>query len=202
MSRTQRLGAILGVLVASTGIFAATITTGEPSASSDGLTELPILFQPGPGQSVSGLQFEITFDPAQLSIENIVAGAISTQADKMVSFNRLNKGRCRVIIAGFNQNVFAQGALATLHIRPAVPGLRIALENPIMSDPRGQAVQGSAKGIQMPEAGTPAPAASARPACACAPQPGADYRGDALLLLGVAAMLSARRARGGAGRAP
>jgi len=209
VSRLQRFLGLAALVATAYTLSAATITTGEPTAHENGRSELPIYFQSGPGQLVSGLQFEITFDPALLNIEDVAAGPIAISADKMVSFNSLKRGRCRVIIAGFNQNVLEGGILATLRLHHDGPGIGIVLDNPVMSDPKGKAVPGTAKGIQSLVPGTvtnaevvsqaevPAPVPERRPACACASQPAANHYGDGLLLLSLGGwfLLESRRSR-------
>lgn len=192
MSRPKRFLLTLALATTALTLHAATITTGQPATTAPGHADLPILFQPGPGQVVSGLQFEITFDPALLTIEDIAPGPSATTAGKMVSFNRLTKGRCRVIVAGFNQNTLPQGPLATLRIKYKGPSLNINLENPILSDPKGQAIKGTATGIQLNAVGAPIPPPpAARPACACTPQPTPNHHGDTLLFILLLSLLLA-----------
>lgn len=196
MSWTRHLLALLASAAAALSIYAATITAGQPSGPADGLREVPIHFRPGPGQAVSGLQFEVTFKPSDLDIKNIVPGPIADQGDKMVSSNKVGTGRYRVIIAGFNQNILPEGTVAILRIKQNAPGLNLSLENPILSDPKGQAVQGTAAGIQLSASGTPAPAPTARTGCACAPEHGANFSGDALLVFAMfGCLLASWRAR-------
>lgn len=177
-------------------IHAATITSGQPTPLAEGKSEVHVVFEPGPGESVSGLQFEITFDPAHTSIDEIQPGPTSTAGGKMVSFNKVANGRCRVIIAGFNQNVLEKGTLAILRLSHPAAGPNFALLNPVLSDPKGQAVRGTATGLQVTAPGnsTDTPPPDARRACACAPGPKPDYRGDVLVLfLCAATLVLARR---------
>lgn len=175
---------------------AATLSLGAPAASAEGVLDIPVLFQPGPGEAVSSLQFDLRFDAAAQTWLELVPGHSSTSSGKMVSTNALGKGRHRVIVAGFNKNQLPEGALATVRfqMRASQPGLTI--ESPILSDPEGRAVRVAVLGLPTVEAGLPGAIPAAPKGCACGREEHAGVSGgDFLLVAGMGLGLLAARTR-------
>lgn len=177
---------------------AATLSVAQPSNALDhGTLVVPIDFKAAPGENVSGLQFEIVFDAGQLTWQGLAAGPAAAAANKMVSSNGLSKGRYRVIIAGFNQTVVQDGAVATATFRTTGTAPAIRLENAILSDPAGKAVQFVAAQPETtpPNAETPA----RRPSCGCTggiSETSRDCSGDsATVLLTVLVLILAAYAK-------
>lgn len=190
---------LLIALLAMPGAYAASLNAATTTAQiKDGYIEVPILYQAEPGEKVSGLQFEIVFNAGELAWDGLKPGSSSEAAAKMVSFNAVEAARYRVIIAGFNQNAFANGpvAIARFQMKGSTAALRI--ENAVMSDPMGRAVEAEAQGGSV--GATAAPTANTpRPACGCGGETSPpSLTGDRMfgvVLIFVLALTARRQAR-------
>jgi hypothetical protein len=191
----QALALCITAIFSATRACAATLALGSAATGADGSITVPIEFRPEGAERISGLQFEITFDAKAAAFQSLTAGASATTTAKMLSFNALQPGRYRVIIAGFNQNLVPAGPVALLTLTLSTPGLALGLESPIMSDPDGRAVAAKATGgaVGSPGAEAPPPP-SARPACGCdGGNSPAHTRADAIVLVVTAATLALAR---------
>ena len=86
----------------------ATLTVGS------GATEVPIILTLE-GTSVSGVSFDVEYDPAALSLR-AAAGAAASAAGKTLDAHELSAGTLRVIIFGVNRNEIADGVVAALTV--------------------------------------------------------------------------------------
>lgn len=96
------------------------------------------------GAQVAGLQFDLVYDPSVLSITTATAGGGAINASKTLSENLISPGNLRIIISGFNQNVFGGGSVAHLTVKVS-SGARmgahfLSLCNVVASDPNGLSV--------------------------------------------------------------
>lgn len=187
--------AALLVMLAAPMAQAAEILLGN-AAEAGGTLEVPILLHLEHNEAVSGLQFEIVLDPATAKWEGISAGSAATAAGKMLSFNAVDATRYRVIVAGFNQSVLLNGSVALLRLSASSAQAQVRLENPVMSDPEGHAVNSSATGGSLQGGKSapttnapPPPPAKARPACGCGAADTTSYPGSGDLLVVVSTML-------------
>jgi len=121
---------------------AATLDVGAAQAHpNDSGVEVAVTFAAQPGDNVAGVQFDLLFSEAVAALTNVRPGPAAVDAGKSVAFNRLAAGRCRVIVAGLNQNVIADGVLAVLvfNVAAAAPNgpQPLNLDGLVMSDPNG-----------------------------------------------------------------
>jgi len=63
----------------------------------------------------TGIQFDLEYDPASLDV-TIEAGPAAKQAGKSLQSAKLQPGRQRALIIGFNKNMISDGVLAILHV--------------------------------------------------------------------------------------
>jgi len=146
-------GPLLCMVMVSGICRAATLTVGSESAM-PGETEVsvPLSLVSGPGEEVSGIQCDILFDADVLSLPKVAAGPAAIAAVKQLSFDNIDDGRVRVIIAGLNQNAVSDGviAYALFDIADNAPGSeqRVVLDAVLLSSCYGvevpsEAVSGS-----------------------------------------------------------
>lgn len=93
------------------------------------------------GAQVSGLEFDLLYDPNVLSITTATAGSGAIDASKTLGNNPISPGDLRFIISGINQKVFGAGSVADLTVQvsnsaPAGP-YSLSLSNIVASDPNG-----------------------------------------------------------------
>ena len=85
----------------------ATLTPGKPAILGMKLaagTDAP-----------TGIQFDLEYDGENLDI-SIEAGPAATQAGKSVQSRKIQPGKLRVLIIGFNRNAISDGVLANIHV--------------------------------------------------------------------------------------
>ncbi len=64
------------------------------------------------GEDVCGIQLDILYNADFLSVEGTESGEAAVEAAKDVHFSIIEPGRARLIVAGFNQNVFSDVIVA------------------------------------------------------------------------------------------
>ena len=140
--RRQRFFALLaGSLLASWVAMAAVVSMHPPSGG--GELRIPVMLYGDSDEYVSGLQFDLTYDPTQFELVGITAGDSATGAGKEVILSETVPGQGRVLVTGFNNNGMADGQIATLTLRPlngSAPQHDIALGQVLASDPDGNSV--------------------------------------------------------------
>lgn len=123
---------------------AITLSVGDfTTVPADQIT-LPIDITVTDDEDVSGVQFDLLFDTAALTGGNVVIGPASEAALKTATVTAQPDGSIRVLLIGFNQNLFASGtiALADLGVNSNAPGgtYLVTLANVQLSDPFGFAL--------------------------------------------------------------
>ncbi len=136
----MRVGALLFCACAAV----AAVVSLDETSDSDGYLVVPVLIQAVSEDSVAGLQFDVTFDSARWDLVDVELGTSAYEAGKDVFFSDLSSGSARVVVAGFNQETLADGAVAQLVLCPledcdAATGL--ALDSLVASDPLGRRVE-------------------------------------------------------------
>ncbi len=114
-----RMGAaaLLLLLAGMNSVHAVTlsISNAENVRAGDAGVELTMaLSNNGAAASVGGVQMDVSFDAATLTLTTVQPGASAQEAGKNVSFNELSQGVVRIIVAGLNQKTIQDGALAAL----------------------------------------------------------------------------------------
>ena len=96
------------------------------------------------GSSVAALQFDLSYNPAAISISaaSVAVGPASTSAGKSITAVLLPNGNIRVLLFGLNQNVLQDGIVVTFVVQilgAACPGqYAIAMVNSIAADPAAE----------------------------------------------------------------
>ncbi len=131
--------------VVSSSSLAATISVGSTSVSGPEIAyTLPINLIPAVGEEISATQFDMVFDTNALSFTSVEAGEQTLTAGKTVSFNTLENGSVRIIIAGLNLNTIGEGIIAHFHMvtkNTVVPGTyNVSAENILLSSPIGETI--------------------------------------------------------------
>ena len=124
---------------------AASLDVGEDSVTPGfNLARLPITLLSAGGESVAALQFDVTFDSAQLSVVQVWPGEAATVAGKTVSANEISAGNYRIIVSGFNLDAIPDGTIASVCFSApasAAPGQQpVDMADAVLSDPLGVSV--------------------------------------------------------------
>jgi hypothetical protein len=141
--------------------YSAGLTIESPrTATNEDTILLPIALTVGEGEEVSGLQFDLLFDPSDCQLVSVTSGDAANAADKSVNVNTIAPGKVRVLIAGFNLNTFSNGTVAnvTLEAEANSAFALASLDKVLLSDPRGLPVTVSV--VNTPEANLPSPVSS------------------------------------------
>lgn len=140
--RRRRVPAILmGSLLGSCAGMAAVVSMHPPSGG--GELRIPVLLYGDGDEYVSGLQFDLNYDPTQFELVSVSAGTVATDAGKEVIFSETTPGQGRILVTGFNNLGMADGQVATITLRPLTdssPQHDISLEDPLASDPDGNSI--------------------------------------------------------------
>ena len=114
---------------------------GEPG---DTQRAIPITLTLGAGEKVGGVQFDLAFDNATLSLREVSAGPAATAASKDLFSTAVSPGRFRVIIAGLNQNAIQDGVIANASFDIAADAASgeqpVSITGVVLSDPYGEKV--------------------------------------------------------------
>lgn len=119
------------------------VQTGKAQPPTGGLN-IPVHLDVDTGEAVAGIQFDVIFDPSALRFDRIDAGTSTASAEKSVHSNLLAPGKLRVVIAGLNRNVMAEGPVCHAWfntIAGSGANTSATLENGVLSDPFGSPVR-------------------------------------------------------------
>jgi len=103
----------VGLLVA-LAAGAAELSVGEGVVAAGKPADLSVKLAGGT-DAPTAIQFDVEYDAAQLDI-GIEAGPVAREAGKNMRTAKLQAGRQRVLIFGFNRTIIADGVLAILHV--------------------------------------------------------------------------------------
>lgn len=134
---------------------AVTLTVQGADSGYGGTVTLPIMLANNAGHQVAGMQFDVVFDAELIQLDGVTSGPSAVGAEKNVSYSVMEQGRLRVIVAGLNQNILAEGEVAGLvySIFPKRPtaddSTHVAIEDLIIADPNGDAVPAEGLGAEV-----------------------------------------------------
>jgi hypothetical protein len=120
---------------------AAVISLQPPAETS--LLRIPVILSGEGDETLAGLQFDLSYDPAQYTLEALEAGGAATDAAKEAILSEPVPGTGRILITGFNDNELADGHVATVVLRPRVPSASaqgISITQPLATDPFGNTI--------------------------------------------------------------
>lgn len=141
-SRALRLGLILLASATCSYVAMAAVVSLQPPATNS-LLRIPVLMAGEGEERLAGIQFDLHYDHSQYVLEAIEAGGTATEAGKEVVLSEPTPGMGRILITGFNANVLADGHVATLILRPRVPGASaesLAVQNMLATDSFGNSI--------------------------------------------------------------
>lgn len=139
--RRRSLAILASCMLASCVAMAAVVSMHPPSGG--GELRIPVMLYGDSEEYVSGLQFDLDYDPTQFELVSVSAGNVATEAGKEVILSETVSGRGRVLITGFNDNGMTDGQVATVTLRPLTgdsPQHDITLGHVLASDPDGNRV--------------------------------------------------------------
>ncbi len=123
----------------------ATLAIGNETVSGPNIAvTVPIFLSPHTGEQVSAIQFDLLFDETAMSFTTATAGESALAAGKYLSFNILEAGVVRVVIAGLNLDAISEGIIAYLEFTTLTgvsPGIyNLLAEGVRISNPFGLSV--------------------------------------------------------------
>lgn len=153
---------LLLAAAASTAHAASTLRCENPQSLEDSLV-VPIALLPGPGDQVTGIQFDVVLNPTT-TIKSMELGAAAAAAGKSLSSNAIGSGRWRVIIAGLNQTPIESGVILTAMVesKRESGGVPLGIEGVVLSDPRGTRIPTAVHSMEESR-----PPMKEPPACGC-----------------------------------
>lgn len=122
---------------------AANLTLGSVEAVPGDSVTLDMLMTPAEGQSVSALQFDVSFPQESVTLNGAAVGPVAVNANKSLSTFSLAPGVLRGLLFGNNRNAIEAGVVVTLTFTIAsnATGIHaIALSNVVLSNPNGTSV--------------------------------------------------------------
>jgi hypothetical protein len=96
---------------------AATLTVSNVEDVNAGDTAVSVavsLSNDGTSTLIGGVQMDVSYEPAVVSLSTVKPGAAAQNAGKTLSFNEVSEGVVRIIVAGINQKAIADGVVAAL----------------------------------------------------------------------------------------
>jgi uncharacterized protein (TIGR03437 family) len=140
------------------------------------------------GESVSGLQFDLSFDDSAMSLAAVV-GEAARSSTKTLHVAALNSNRYRFLITEFNDDVISDGDVVELFVsvKPgaALGKYSIRFQSAIATDPSGQPVASSTSdGTLSVEAVSSAPVLLQGVLNAASLQAGAVVPGEIITIMG------------------
>ena len=125
-------------------IAVAAVVAPDPIGVDAGYLVIPVSLTVRETDDVSGILFDLTFDPESYELVDVFAGIAADEAGKDVQFSAQGTGAVRVLVTGFNQDTMESGAVALVYLKPL--GAKqtndtFSIENPMLSDPLGQPVK-------------------------------------------------------------
>lgn len=150
---------------------AATLTAGSADVKpNDANVGIALALISTAGEHVSGIQFDLVCSENVARLTAMQPGPVAVLAGKSVSYNRVEQGRYRAIVAGLNQNVIGDGEAVSLLFevtaQPPDGPQPISIEGLVMSDPNGRAVPSSAVAGELRVTGGVPPDGD-HPRCGC-----------------------------------
>lgn len=121
----------------------AAVVSMQPPRNAAGDVEIPVVLYGDGDDMLSGVQFDLQYDPQQYALVGVHAGAAAADAGKEVILSEPASGSGRVLVTGFNNNTLYDGHVATIVLRRlqnGTPGDGFAMGNVLASDPLGNGV--------------------------------------------------------------
>ena len=123
------------------------IDVGSAAGSAGTNVQVPVYLESTGGAQPAGLQVDVAFDASVLTFVQSSTGSAATAAGKSATSNTLPSGNLRILVAGLNQNVIANGVVALLEfqVSAAAPIATTALvaSNVVSSNPQAQTIDSS-----------------------------------------------------------
>lgn len=123
------------------GTISAGSGTGQPG---EGGIPVSIRLSSQTGTDISGLNFDLSFDDSQLSVQNVTLGSAASGAGKSLSYSSQSSNRIRILIFGLNRSPIGNGSIATIifNVRSSAPAgtSSLNLSNGAASSPDGKSV--------------------------------------------------------------
>lgn len=141
-ARRRALACMASGLACSWVAYAAVVSMQQP-ARTGGMVETPVLLYTGERDPVSGIIFDVHYDPARFELVGIIPGSAATDAGKEIVIAAPHAGSGRVLITGFNDTALVDGHVATIVLRPLQAGTSpegLTIDRALATDPFGNAV--------------------------------------------------------------
>jgi len=137
-----RLAVLLALSATGSYVAMAAVVSLQPPPNG-GVLHIPVLVAGEGDEALAGLQFDLHYDEAHYVLEAIQAGGAAAGAGKEAILSLPAPGMGRVLITGFNDNILADGHVATLILRARTPGAAahgLSVRNLLATDGHGYSV--------------------------------------------------------------
>lgn len=195
----RQLFLLLLALLPATGPAATLAASSADVEPGDVNVAIALTLASSPGEKVSGIQFDLVCSENVAQLTAMQPGTAAVLAGKSVSYNRVEPGRYRAIVAGLNQNVIGDGEVVSLvfevSTQPPDGSQPISIEGLVMSDPNGRSVPSMAVPGELRVSGGVPPNGD-HPQCGCANGCASDkaappYRAAGSLVVVLASIVAA-----------
>ncbi|MGA1871177.1 MAG: cohesin domain-containing protein [bacterium] len=98
----------------------------------------------GAEENVAALQFDVSYDAAQLTFNEVTAGQVTLDAGKDITPSTPSTGTIRTIVYGLNQNSIADGTIAIIsfdiNASASAGEVALSISNAVASDPDADSI--------------------------------------------------------------
>ena len=129
--------------------YAAQLIMADRQASAGSRSvPIPIELSADPGEEITAIQFDISYDSSKIDIVSITSGAAAQSAGKTINTSNVFAGSVRIVIFGINANISPGGLIANVrfdideNLTPQV--LPFCLTQKVASDAQGDEITLSA----------------------------------------------------------
>jgi hypothetical protein len=95
------------------------VDIGSANGTAGSVVQVPVAIESTSSAQPVGLQLDISFNTSYLTFNQCTTGAAAAAAEKSASCNTLSAGNLRLLVAGLNQRVMANGIVTWLEFRIA-----------------------------------------------------------------------------------
>jgi hypothetical protein len=119
--RLRNAALLLGSCVLGSYVAVAAVVSMQQPESGGGVLRIPVVLYGDGDEALSGVQFDVQYDPTEYELVEVAGGAAALDAGKEVIVSTPVPGEGRVLITGFNNAELFDGHVATVVLRPLVP---------------------------------------------------------------------------------
>lgn len=115
----------VSLFIMAASAFAADLTVAQVSGAQGANVAVAVSMTGSSSDNVGGIQFDVNFDDAQMTLGSVTVGSAADAAEKTMTTQVIDSNTVRCVIMGFNRNVVGDGAVAQVNLAikaDAAPG--------------------------------------------------------------------------------